>query len=266
MTNNNFNDIRAHVPSTHTFPLRRRGVSRIGAALLALSLAGGLAACNDEAEALSADACDAAVALGTAMGQAPQDPAEFASFAEQRLVPIGETLVAELDGDGKKAAETLSAAYGQVAETGDPSVLFEDAEVLAATSSVGAIVHEECDLQAVNIKAIEYAFADAPTTLDAGRVSFALENAGVEEHEMVLFRRNDGVTESLEQIMELGEEEIFSKLTFTGVTFGGPGSTNYTAMDLEPGTYFLLCFIPQGGGEDGPPHFMGGMQHTLTVG
>lgn len=95
-------------------------------------------------------------------------------------------------------------------------------------------------------------------------MSFALENAGVEEHEMVLFRRNDGVTDSLDQLLELGEEEIFSKLTFTGVTFGGPGTTSYTAMDLEPGTYFLLCFIPQG--EDGPPHFIGGMKHTVTVG
>jgi hypothetical protein len=35
-------------------------------------------------------------------------------------------------------------------------------------------------------------------------------------------------------------------------------------MDLEPGTYFLVCFIPQGGG-DGPPHFMGGMKETIVV-
>ena len=81
---------------------------------------------------------------------------------------------------------------------------------------------------------------------------------------MVLFRRNDGVTENLGELMELPEEDLMSKVTFTGVTFGGPGTTNYVAMDLEPGTYFLLCFIPQG--EDGPPRFMGGMQHTVTVG
>lgn len=244
----------------HTSRLRVAGA---GLALLTLSL-GGLAACGDDDEvAVSPAACDAAVALGTAMGQAPQDPAEFSSFAEQQLLPVGRTLAAELDGEARTAAETLEAAYEQIAETGDPTVLFESAEVASASATVGAVVHAECDLQAVTIGAIEYAYVDAPNELDAGRVSFALENTGVEDHEMVLFRRNDDVELTLDQLIELPEEELFSKITFTGVTFGAPGSTTYSAMDLEPGTYFLVCFIPQG--EDGPPHFMGGMKHTLTV-
>ena len=80
-----------------------------------------------------------------------------------------------------------------------------------------------------------------------------------------LFKRADGATESIDEVLALPEDELMSKVQFTGVTFGGPGTTNYVALDLEPGTYFLLCFLPQGGGEDGPPHFMAGMKHTLTV-
>jgi uncharacterized cupredoxin-like copper-binding protein len=245
-------------------PLR---AARISGTVLALALTAGLAACGDDDKdkGVSSAACDAVVALGGVMSAAPQDPAEFASFAEQQLVPVGNTLVKELKGDSKKAAEVLAAAYADVAETGDPTPLFESPEVTEANGTIGALVHKDCDLQSVDVGAIEYAFTDVPETLDAGRVSFALKNEGVEEHEMVLFRRNDGVTETLDQLLELPEEELMSKVTFTGVTFGAPGSTNYVAMDLEPGTYFLLCFIPQGGGEDGPPHFMAGMLHTITV-
>ncbi|MDP2290725.1 MAG: hypothetical protein Q8M22_06015 [Actinomycetota bacterium] len=246
----------------HHNPLRS---ARLGGTLIALALTAGLAACEDDSsnKGVSAAACDAVVALGSAMSAAPQDPAEFASFAEQQLVPIGRTLVKEMTGDGKKAAETLSAAYDNVAESGDPTPLFESPDVTAANGTIGSIVHKGCDLQAVKVGAIEYAFTDIPSELDAGRVSFALENEGVEEHEMVLFKRNEGVTQPLEELLELPEEELMSKVTFTGVAFGGPGTTNYVAMDLEPGTYFLLCFIPQG--EDGPPHFMGGMSRTVTV-
>jgi hypothetical protein len=126
-------------------------------------------------------------------------------------------------------------------------------------------VHEECDLEAVDVTAVEYAFPDAPDTLRAGRVSFALANKGVEDHEMVLFKRADGATESLDEILALAEDQMMSKLTFTGVTFGGPATTNYVTLDLQPGTYFLLCFLPQGGAEDAPPHFIAGMKHTIEV-
>jgi hypothetical protein len=36
-------------------------------------------------------------------------------------------------------------------------------------------------------------------------------------------------------------------------------------LDLEPGRYAAVCFIPIGGGEDGPPHFTGGMVAELEV-
>jgi hypothetical protein len=234
----------------------------LGVASLALT---GLAACgSDSSKKVSKAACDAMVEFGNVYAQAPQDPAEFKTFAADQLVPLGHTLVDVFSGSAKDAAKTLHNQFDQIAENGDPSILDSEAGS-KARATLGKAVHDGCDLTPVNIKAVEYAFVDAPFTLKAGRVSFALENTGVEDHEMVLFKRADGATESLDDILQLPEEEMMSKVMFTGVTFGGPKTTNYVSLDLTPGTYFLLCFLPQGGGQDGPPHFMAGMKQTIEV-
>lgn len=241
----------------HTRPLA-------GMALATLALTA-LAACgDDDSSAVDDEACDAAVAYGQAFAEAPEDPAEVSAFATDQLVPIADTFVEHLDGDAKAAAETMRDEFVEIGNTGDPELIM-DPSTTEAIGTVGRAIHEGCDLEAVDIEAVEYRFEGVPDQLDAGRVSFALENTGVEDHEMVLFKAADGVTESLDELLALPEEEMFSKLEFTGVTFGGPGSTNYVAVDLEAGTYFLVCAIPQGGGEDGPPHFMAGMQATITV-
>lgn len=251
--------------------MNRTSLRSLATASLALILAGALASCSDDDEADARSvaapvaACDAAVDLGAAFGAAPEDPAEFPAFAEETLVPVGTAFTEAFDGDDDlaEAATTLADAFEQIAETGDPSLL-EDEDVVAAQATIGAKVHEDCDLESVDVTAVEYAYQGVPTELSAGRVSFAMANEGVEEHEMVLFRRNDGVDATFDELMEQGEEAM-ANLTFTGVAFGGPDTTSYTAVDLEPGTYFLVCFIPVGGGEDGPPHFMEGMQQTITV-
>lgn len=243
---------------------RTRSITTVALASLALSTFVGCGSDEAEASTVPAAACDAAVDFGAAFAQAPQDPAELKAYAVDKVVPIGDTFVKHLEGDAGKAAKTLRDTFVEVGKTGDPSLLQAPA-ASAASTTVGKAIHDGCDLQTVEIEAVEYAFVGAPTNLKAGRVSFALENTGVEEHEMVLFKAGDDVTESLEELLALPEEEGMAKLEFTGVTFGGPDTTNYVAVDLEPGTYFLVCFIPQGGGEDGEPHFMAGMQSTITV-
>lgn len=261
-------------------PTRRRLVRTLALAAVPLTVAGALAACGDgdgdEPAALATGeeaagaatlpevACDAAVDLSSAMGEVPQDPAAVGAFVDERLVPAAGTLADELGGAAGDAARTVLDAYTGMARTGDPSTLGDPA-VAQAQNRVGAAVHAGCDLERVDITAEEYAFVGAPDELPAGRVSFALENVGVEEHEMVLLRRADGVTGTFDEIAQLPEDQMMSQVTFTGVVFGAPGTTSYTAIDLEPGTYFLACFIPVGGAADGPPHFVEGMQHTIEV-
>jgi predicted heme/steroid binding protein len=286
-------------------PRRQRALRSVAVAGLALSLVAGAAACGDDdekAEGITtttgeiADptvdtprddpdaipgvdgpayvanpdptvddaACDAWTAGMGAIHQAPQEPgAELTSYFEEEVLPHTLELIDTVDSDRTAHARTVHDSLSQMGSSGDFSVL-ESPAYTEAQAALGLALHVGCDWAAVTIQADEYEFEQVPGRLAAGRYSFALENVGVEEHEMVLFRRNDGVTESFEELAELGDE-MMEKLTFTGVAFGGPGTTSYSAVDLEPGTYFLVCFIPVGGGEDGPPHFMEGMVETIEV-
>jgi hypothetical protein len=254
--------------------------ARVAAAGLVLLSAFGLAACgDDDADSVSpatdraggpssvaADPayCDDGVAWYAAFNEAPQDdPAVMQEYAGSTLSGAAQTLAASLPPESADAGATLATAVGDVAETGSPEVLFSP-DTAAALATIGETIYDGCDLNTLDVRAVEYAYEGLPDELDAGPAVFRLENVGVEEHEIVMFRRNDGVTASLDQILEMPEDELMQNVTFVGVAFGGPGTTAYTAADLSPGTYFFLCFIPVGG-EEGPPHFMEGMQQTVTV-
>jgi hypothetical protein len=253
---------------------------RIAAAGLALLSAVGLAACGDDdadsassatdraggPSSVTADSayCDDALAWYAVFNEAPQDdPAVMQEYAGTTLSGAADKLAASLPAEASDAGSALATAVRDVAETGSPEVLFSP-DTAAALATIGGTVYNGCDLNTLDVRAVEYAYEGLPDDLDAGPAVFKLENEGVEEHEIVMFRRNDGVTASLDEILEMPEDQLMQNVTFAGVAFGAPGTTAYTATDLSPGTYFFLCFIPVGGA-DGPPHFMEGMQQTVTV-
>jgi hypothetical protein len=261
-----------------TARVRRTRGRRLAAASLALTVALGAAACSDDDDASSATAapatvpgeesasaafCESAMAWTAATTGVPEDPAELGAFVTEVLAPATDALVADLPEDLEETGASIEAIVTQ-AGGGDPSGMFSP-EGAAVLSAVGAEVHDGCDVQQVAVHAVDYEFHGVPDALEAGPTSFELVNDGVEDHEMVLFKRAAGSTAALEELLELPEDEAMAQLEFTGVAFGSPDTTSYTAVDLEPGTYFMVCFIPVGGGEDGPPHFMQGMQRTLTV-
>jgi hypothetical protein len=120
----------------------------------------------------------------------------------------------------------------------------------------------------LDVRGIDYGFEGLPTEVDAGRVAirFTNETEHDEAHEMVLFRRLPGTDETVEELLALPEEEAMAKMAMAGVVFAdAPGSEAIAMLDLEAGDYIALCFIPTGGGEDGPPHFTSGMVAELSV-
>lgn len=133
---------------------------------------------------------------------------------------------------------------------------------------LGQAAYDGCEAsEKLDVTGVDYAFEDLPSELDAGRVALRFTNAteADEAHELVLMRKADGTTETLDELLELPEEEAMTKLTPVGVVFSDQaGGTATTLVDLETGEYVAVCFIPTGG-EDGPPHAFGGMAAEMTI-
>lgn len=150
-------------------------------------------------------------------------------------------------------------------EGGPPS-----AEFLSSSAAVGLYAARNCADEQVDITAVDYEYQGIPQTLTAGTYGLVLTNEGQEWHEVIIAKKGDGVTESFEELLQLPEEEALQKVTNLGAAFAGPGSVSGTVVDLEPGEYAALCFIPVGTTgldvqAEGPPHFTEGMVHEFTV-
>ena len=193
------------------------------------------------------------------------------SFASETLRPIADDLEAHLPPELTDAYATLDAAITEMAETGDPSV-FESPEVSEADATAHAFDLANCGWETVDVQAIDYAFQGIPSSLPAGVVSFEFTNeSGRDEfHELVLFRKKDGVTESALELLEQGEEQAGAKVEEVGGTGAEPGGSEPVVTELEPGEYAAVCFVPVGASEEnpegsGPPHFVQGMVVEFTV-
>lgn len=122
-----------------------------------------------------------------------------------------------------------------------------------------------CDFESASVNGVDYAFEGVPETLPAGTVAIDFTNSSeAEEHEMVVFKKNDP-SMTVEQLMEMPEEEAETKITFAGAAFAPPGGEATALLDLEAGAYTMVCFVPVGGAEEGPPHFTEGMVAEFSV-
>ena len=109
-------------------------------------------------------------------------------------------------------------------------------------------VTDNCGFASLDLVATNYAYggiADGDQ-IPAGVTVIRLDNQADEYHEIVLFKRNEGTTESLDELMAMSDDEIGAKLTSVGSGFAAPGTIGGTVADLTPGDYIGLCFIPKG--------------------
>ncbi|MDQ3809458.1 MAG: hypothetical protein M3336_04130, partial [Chloroflexota bacterium] len=116
----------------------------------------------------------------------------------------------------------------------------------------------------ISFEATDFTY-NLPDSIPGGIVTLAMRNAGREEHQAQLLKLNAGVT--LEQFLAAlgqGETQALALVSLAGgpgALNPGPGSEEVT-LDLQPGNYVVVCFIPS---PDGVPHVAKGMLKPLTV-
>jgi plastocyanin len=132
---------------------------------------------------------------------------------------------------------------------------------------------------AITVVGTDYHFGGLPTSVPVGTV-ISFENQGAELHELVAFRKNDGVTQTFEELLQLPDDEALQYVTPVDGIFASPGGSGSHAMTLtQEGEYIAICFVPQGMTElpsdpnasldpafaAAPPHFALGMVQAFTV-
>jgi len=161
--------------------------------------------------------------------------------------------------------EELNPSIDALAE-GDAEAFNADATFETYQAMVAKAI-PSCDFESASVTAVDYAFEGVPETLPAGTVAIDFTNASEgEEHEMIIFKKNEeGIyREAFLEILSAEDEES-EAVTFAGAAFAPPGGEGSALVELEAGDYSMVCFIPVGGGEDGPPHFTEGMIADFSV-
>ncbi len=108
----------------------------------------------------------------------------------------------------------------------------------------------------------DFAF-DMPA-VTAGTHTFKVVNDGQQAHEVSLVRLNEGT--SVEQLLAAagpGSEGPPPAVPMGGNGVISPRASNWFTVNLEPGHYALLCFVPDSA--DGVPHAMKGMVKEFEV-
>ncbi len=100
--------------------------------------------------------------------------------------------------------------------------------------------------------------------ITAGTHTIRVENAGPQVHEIALNQLAPGKTlADFQAWVQGGMKGPPPAKPFGGVTGPDVGGHQFFTATFTPGTYVLICFVPDKG--DGKPHFMHGMIKEITV-
>lgn len=105
----------------------------------------------------------------------------------------------------------------------------------------------------------DYSF-DIPDGFN-GHGIYEIKNTALQPHEVVFYKVPDGTTR--DQVLGLLESDRASVIPAGGVTVFTSPQSAWIEFDFVPGTYALLCFMPDGA--DAQPHTAHGMVDVITV-
>lgn len=121
----------------------------------------------------------------------------------------------------------------------------------------------------VTAQLADFAFI-LPDSVKAGKQRWLIQNTGKQWHEMGIVKLAEGVTVAsmLEILAAAGPEGPAGPPPFEPVAFWSPmgaGAQAWVELDLPPGEYTVVCFLPDLSSTEGTPHLAHGMVRTLTV-
>ena len=139
----------------------------------------------------------------------------------------------------------------------------DSATASAATQAPPATTTSAPQPNVVIVHAKDFSY-DAPAEIPAGMTKFKLINDGKTPHHLSLVRLDSGKT-----LADLKHELAMPAAPPTwvhaagGPNAVGPGGMDSATVDLMPGNYAMICYVPI---PDGVPHFAKGMIAAFTVG
>jgi hypothetical protein len=222
------------------------------------------ASCAERAQASEAW-CEAIGELDATIASLGQPDPDTVRAVFSDLDAAATTIAERAPSTVQQAADRVGRAI-ELAATSGEATLFEP-PTSAAMAEVHAHAADECLYEQVSVVATDFEFSGIPDKVLAGKVALRFENqSAVEDHELVLFVKSEGVDAPMAELLELPEEEAMTKVRPVAVTMAEPGGRNGLILDLEPGNYAAVCFVPVGGNEQAEPHFMYGMVADFVVG
>lgn len=201
---------------------------------------------------------------GEEMGGPPPEFYDFV-FAGGTYAPPGET-----------AEIVLDLTPGEWVAWGDDPEAPQEPVVFAVTGEMPTDLSEPASSATLTMSEMEITVSEGALT--SGQQIVKVENLGAQPHFIVMFKGPDGFTE--EQAAVVLDEEMQAEMTGTPpaysginpeedlmpVAFTATQSTDtalWLSLDLEPGTYGLVCFFPDIA--DGTPHAYKGMYAVVEV-
>ena len=120
--------------------------------------------------------------------------------------------------------------------------------VVAAVAGAGMLAacsESRSSEDAIKVAVTEQSFSMPSATIEAGDVTFSASNEGSSVHELEVFTVPNGVdATSLEITNNVADTEAAGMDVVDEVEDIAPGTTADLTVNLDPGTYALICNLP----------------------
>lgn len=280
-------------PQHNPAPARRRRGFRSACVGVSLAALGGLslAACGkDSATASAASPSTAPTAPSPSTGDTSTEAAAAActpylsisqTMNEEQpdttaLPPLLSALTAAAPAELKDSLAVMVDSVNKLIATKGQEEGTETREFAKAQTNVSNWMFDNCSFDAkVTVTTKDFEFDGLPATMKPGLTAFLVTNVGPEAHEMTLNKKKADTTESWQDLLKLPEDQAKAKVVGEGGAFvPAVGDTALLVVDLTPGDYAAMCFVPMGSSTSsdgtvtqgtGAPHVMSGMIKELTV-